>query len=132
MIYDGNAGIHRSIDYLPARQGEFMRMPKSMENAMVESPGSTSPLNASYNPEQAGSTGGMIGRLIGGKTQPERIQNPIRNTDATVPRSPKALAQGTPAPRQTVQQIPPTRPLGKPAMPQAPATVQVRKPRVGI
>jgi hypothetical protein len=147
MIYDASAGRHRSIDYLPAQRGEFMRMPKTRQNMMVGSPGMASPLNDSYNPEQAGSTGGMIGRLVGGKSLMRGIRNgPIGTADTiqapvsqvTVPRSPNARAQGTPAPRQTpmisqtVPHIPPARPLGKPVTPQALATVPARKPQLGI
>lgn len=129
MIYDEAAGQHRVIDYLPANKGEFMRMPAGRENQIATTPGTSSPFNPNYNP-QGGDTGGMLGRLLGGKNPAgglrENVSNlgsastqPVPSMGQTAAARPR-MAAGTPVPKpsvnptafaKTVQTAKPTAPL---------------------
>lgn len=154
MIYDANAGQHRVIDYIPANKGEFMRMPSSMANRLSVSPGVESPFNKAYNPSSGATTGGMLGRLLGGKSQPGGIRESVG--DLTSVNRP-GMARGTPpqpkvqpAFAKTIPQKSPTAPLQPPessiqtavwkpptpqtpaVAPNSPATAIVRKPRPAI
>ncbi len=142
MIYDANSGKHKVIDYLPAQKGEFLRMPKSRERVLAPASGS-GPLNQAYNPQQADETGGMIGRLIGGRPSRPPV-SPVTTgrrvgdmaVDKTVPAQPRTVAarpgfaRGTPAPIRSVSPQASTIPMSpgktsvmpKPRTPQ-PATV---------
>lgn len=77
MIFDKNTGTHKVIDYIPGQKGEFMRMPQRYSNVIAQSPGSTSsPWNANYSPSPQSSQGGMLGRLLGGRSTPGGMRAP--------------------------------------------------------
>jgi hypothetical protein len=122
MIYDANAGQHRVIDYIPAQQGEFQRMPKSMANRLSVSPDSKSPFNPNYNPQDNSSNGGMLSRLLGGKSQDGGIRENVSGFGATgtgpVPSMgqtnvgrPAGMARGTPPLPKPIPSQAPTAPL---------------------
>lgn len=133
MIYDANAGQHRVIDYIPAQRGEFQRLPKSMANTIALSPDSPSPFNSSYSPQSSATNGGMLKRLLGGKSQVGGIRENVKTLGSAntqpVPAmgqtaAGRPMAQGTPAmpvrsPQgssslatdKTVPNIPPKQPL---------------------
>jgi hypothetical protein len=69
MVFDANTGQHRVIDYIPAQKGEFLRMPAHRDNILATTPESASPWNPNYSAEQTGTSGGMVRRLIGGKSE---------------------------------------------------------------
>lgn len=139
MIYDAAAGQHRVIDYIPARQGEFQRLPKSMANRLSVSPESASPFNPNYNPQDNTSTGGMLGRLLGGRSQSGGIREsvgslsnaatqPVPSMGQTVAGAGKArgMARGTPAqptiPRPTSLATAKTVPSHTPTAPLTPTS----------
>ncbi len=138
MIYDSASGKHKVIDYLPSQKGEFLRMPKSKERVLAPASGS-GPLNQAYNPQQSDETGGMLGRLIGGRPpqSPTSFPSGRRAGDMalakTVQNQP-GIAKGTPAPVRSATYRQPAAPkpqaqtsvLPKPA--QQP-TVPLRKPQ---
>lgn len=75
MVFDQNTGKHRVIDYIPAQKGEFMRMPAHKENVLATTPDTASPWNPDYSAETEGTSGGMVRRLIGGKSDQGMRQN---------------------------------------------------------
>lgn len=132
MIYDANAGQHRVIDYIPAQQGEFQRMPKSMENRLAVSPDSKSPFNPAYSPQTSSSTGGMLGRLLGGRSQSGGIREsagslgssttqPVPAMGQTLAARP-GMARGTPAQPTKPMRSPPSIATAKTFPSQAPTT----------
>lgn len=121
MIYDANAGQHRVIDYIPAQQGEFQRMPKSMANRLSVSPGSQSPFNPGYDPQSQGDTGGMLGRLLGSKAQSGGLREnsaslsaagtgPVPSMGQTNAGRP-GMARGTPKPMPATSMLTPPKPI---------------------
>lgn len=132
MIYDAAAGQHRVIDYLPANKGEFMRMPSNMANRIATTPGTQSPFNPNYSSQGGDSTGGMIGRLLGGKSTPGGIREnvsslgtantqPVPAMGQTAPARPR-MAAGSPPPQPAVSPtaFSKTMPTAKPTMPLTP------------
>jgi hypothetical protein len=133
MIYDAKAGQHRVIDYMPAQKGEFQRLPKSMENRLAVTPESPDPFNPDYNP-QKGNTGGMLGRLLGGKSQSGGLREtpstmsaaktgPVPSMGQTNAGRP-GMARGTPKPMPATSVLTPQKPLGSqsPTMPLTPTS----------
>lgn len=161
MIYDQASGQHKVIDYIPAKQNEFTRMPKRMENILSTTPDAPSPFNANYSP---GGTpqGGMLGRLLGGKSSPGGVRsgmaldstraaggmgvaNTLPAAPAAARRSPQADIPtgqlGAPAPKPAQANIPtaPLKPIQPPATapmrapkPSAPGTVGMKAPKPAI
>lgn len=148
MIFDKNTGTHRVIDYIPGQKGEFMRMPASKANVIAQSPESKStPWNTNYSPQGSGTQGGMLGRLLGGRSQPGGLRAPSGGfAQGTSPAgtplgSANTLPSGaTPsaglgsAPTMPAQPRPSssaaTTPLGKPPAPSA-ATTPLKSPSAG-
>lgn len=150
MVFDARTNTHKVIDYIPAQQGEFMRMPQRMENVIASTPESKSPWNPNYQPSsQAGTHGGMIRRLVGGQSaMGVRRAPPVSGTASTAlaPVSPTAatavptqaagpntqgfagvdaLAKNRPVQALPTQAQPPPRPLAGPAT----NAYRVKKPR---
>lgn len=139
MVYDQASGNHKVIDYIPAKQNEFMRMPKKMENFISTTPDAPSPWNQNY--ESGGSSqGGMLGRLLGGKSSPG-----VRGTGGSLGTAPTAV-MGTGVaptiaakPQQQQQATTPMRPIQppsttpmRPQKPAAPATVPMKPPKPAV
>lgn len=107
MVYDARTNNHKVIDYIPAQKGEFMRMPQSRANVIAQSPSSTStPWNANYQPSGSGTQGGMLGRLLGGKSQMGMRQTPLAPATST---SATAVGRATPS-AGTMPMTPPQKP----------------------
>ncbi len=151
MVFDKNTGTHKVIDYIPAQKGEFMRMPKSRENVISMTPDAPSPWNQDYAPGGT-SQGGMLGRLLGGKSNPGGVRAssgisgtestlaagiggaktlPMSSGSATAPLSPGARAAAPSQQQATTPLGPPppaTKPL-QPPKPAAPATTPLKPPK---
>ncbi len=110
MIYDARTGNHKVIDYIPGQKGEFMRMPQQMSNVIAQTPGSTSsPWNANFQPNNQGTQGGMLSRLLGGRSQMGMRQTtpgPVSGTAQT------AIAPAGPSARTSPLQPSTPKPLG--------------------
>lgn len=123
MVYDAASGKHRVIDYMPAQKNEFMRMPANKSNVIAQTPGSDSPFNKNYSPEGSGTQGGMLGRLIGGRSQ----MGGVRAGESNLARGTAPTALAT-APKTSPLSMGGTRANSMGGTPSATAQTQLAKP----
>lgn len=134
MIYDSNKGQHRVVDYIPGREGEFLDT--GNQGHLMPTHGS-GPLNENYEPN-SGTTGGMLGRLLGGKSSPSSTRKTDPMTSIPNASNRTNLALGSPKPVPSTQAVPSVgtatavlkKPTAPSTSPMAPATVKLKKPEV--
>lgn len=121
MVQDARTGQNKLIDFIPARTGEMSSSPLTPEKIEVSPAG-----NHLFNDEQrigSTTTGGLLGRMLGGKSQPGSLGRP------RAPGGLETMAIGTPpmtAPLKSKTPTITTKPLA-PERAVQPATAPIRR-----